>query len=524
MLEFFKQHKLLSAFLYSFIIIGIAILFLPIRFEENDDVVMLLLASGNYTGNFESNLVFINPIYGAIVSSLYFISKEIEWYTVLFVSFHLLSFTVILDKIIQLKIHSFLNLSLVILFTVFELNFLVYLQFTTVAIMLTIAGLILYHGEKRKQLIPSFLFILIAALIRPEVTFLILIFVLPYFFYTSYILKSYRRLIYILFFLIIPVSSILIRDKLVSNEWTEATKYNRLRAEVTDNLNADFSESIYKGVCSKGDYTLLKNFFPNPNVITMDVLKRLSKNIQIKKQKTDRLKNIKTQFISYLRDFILLFLIVGMFLFFNKNNKYRLFILLYSVFLISVLAYISIDGLLKNRIFIGFVISFILVFIFSLEVWNDFSRFQMHSLSIGLLLLSFYYTRRLTEKVNETLSNRNVYLSEQIDLLTKFHEQNPNNYVTPYGDDLKLHYLNPFEISKISRNWNLYYLGWMTKNPHNERYEQAIKKELNVFISNYSFLKTENDFNCSRGFSKMKNRSFLNSENYRVVSYTNKSK
>jgi len=52
-----REHKLLVAVLYSFILIGIAVLFLPFRFEENDDVVMLLLASGNYTGEFESNLI-----------------------------------------------------------------------------------------------------------------------------------------------------------------------------------------------------------------------------------------------------------------------------------------------------------------------------------------------------------------------------------------------------------------------------------------------------------------------------------
>ena len=375
------------------------------------------------------------------------------------------------------------------------------------------------NREKRKQLIPSVLFILFAALIRPEVTLLMLIFVLPYFFYTSFNLKSYRRVIYFLFFLIIPISSIITRDKLVSNEWKEATKYNRLRAEVTDNLNADFSESIYKGICSKEDYNLLKNFFPNPNIITKDVLKKLSHNIQIKKHQTNMFKNIKAQFVSYLHDFILLFLIFVMLLLFNKSNKNRLLILLYSVFLISVLAYISIDGLLKNRIFLGFVVSFILVFVFLIEEWDYSSRFQVYSFSIGLVLLSFYYTRRLTEKVNETRLNRNIYLSEQIDLLNEFHKHSPTSYFTPYGDDLKLHYLNPFEISNITRNWNLYYLGWMTKNPHNERYEQLMNKELNVFISNYSFLKTQNDFNFSSGFSKMKNRSFINSANFKVVTY-----
>ncbi len=519
MLKFFKEQKILISFLYSSLLIALAILFLPIRFEENDDVVMLLLASGNYTGNFESNLIFINPIYGAVVSSLYRFSKGIEWYTLLFLLFHLVSFSVLIHKLIKLTLKPIIVISLVILFSVLELNFLMYLQFTTVAIMMSVAGIILYQREKRVQSIFSFLMILFAAFIRPEVTLLILIFVFPYFIYSSFNSKSYRHLIYFLFFLIIPVSSIISRDKLVSNEWKDATKYNRLRAVVTDNLNADFSESIYKGVCSKEDYTLLKNFFPNPNVITMDVLKRLSQNIQIKKQKSDIFKNVKTQFISYVRDFILLFFIVGMLAIFNKNNKNRLLILLYSIFLISVLAYISIDGLLKNRIYLGFVVSFILVCVFLIEEWNYFSRFQLYSLSIGFVLLSFYYTRRLNEKANETLANRYEYLKEQIDLLTQFQKKHPIKYVTPYADDLKLQYLNPFEISKITRNWNLYFLGWMTKNPHNQKYEQRMKTELNVFISNYSFIKTENDFKLSSGFSKMKNKSFINSANYKVVTY-----
>ena len=49
-----KNYKILIAIFYSFLLISSAILFLPIRFEENDDVVMLLLASGNYTGNFHA--------------------------------------------------------------------------------------------------------------------------------------------------------------------------------------------------------------------------------------------------------------------------------------------------------------------------------------------------------------------------------------------------------------------------------------------------------------------------------------
>ena len=138
-----KNYKILIAIFYSFLLISSAILFLPIRFEENDDVVMLLLASGNYTGSFESNLVFINPMYGSLVSMLYRFTTEVEWYSVLFVFFHLVSFSVIIHYLFSLKIKYKLKGSLVILLSVIELNLVMYLQFTTVSILLTIAGVIL---------------------------------------------------------------------------------------------------------------------------------------------------------------------------------------------------------------------------------------------------------------------------------------------------------------------------------------------------------------------------------------------
>ena len=81
----FNSNKIITSFLFSCFIVGISLVFLPFRFEENDDVIMLLLASGNYTGNFESNLIFINPIYGGLVAFLYKSIKGIEWYTFLFI-------------------------------------------------------------------------------------------------------------------------------------------------------------------------------------------------------------------------------------------------------------------------------------------------------------------------------------------------------------------------------------------------------------------------------------------------------
>ena len=60
-----------KALVYAVIFFAAILLFLPIRFEENDDIVMLLLASGNYTGELESTLIFIHPIYGVFLNILY---------------------------------------------------------------------------------------------------------------------------------------------------------------------------------------------------------------------------------------------------------------------------------------------------------------------------------------------------------------------------------------------------------------------------------------------------------------------
>lgn len=47
-----------------------AVLF-PLRFETNDDVSMLLLSSGVYTGKNETFLIFMNILYGTILKYLY---------------------------------------------------------------------------------------------------------------------------------------------------------------------------------------------------------------------------------------------------------------------------------------------------------------------------------------------------------------------------------------------------------------------------------------------------------------------
>ena len=44
---------------------------LPLGFEENDDVMMCMIANGSYTGTPDGHLVYINVLYGWALAALY---------------------------------------------------------------------------------------------------------------------------------------------------------------------------------------------------------------------------------------------------------------------------------------------------------------------------------------------------------------------------------------------------------------------------------------------------------------------
>jgi hypothetical protein len=54
--------------------------FVPWRFQTNDDVMMMWLISGAYTGTPEGYAIFIHPLISGILSRFYLLFPEIRWY------------------------------------------------------------------------------------------------------------------------------------------------------------------------------------------------------------------------------------------------------------------------------------------------------------------------------------------------------------------------------------------------------------------------------------------------------------
>ncbi|UJP64156.1 hypothetical protein [Mongoliitalea daihaiensis] len=57
--------------------------FTPFRFQVNDDVLMMWLVNGAYTGEFEFYAVFIHPILSGFLASLYSLAATIPWYIII---------------------------------------------------------------------------------------------------------------------------------------------------------------------------------------------------------------------------------------------------------------------------------------------------------------------------------------------------------------------------------------------------------------------------------------------------------
>ena len=68
---------------------------LPLGFEENDDVMMAMIANGSYSGAPDYHLVYINVLYGFVLAGLYSLTRAIEWYTLSFAVLHVISMTVL---------------------------------------------------------------------------------------------------------------------------------------------------------------------------------------------------------------------------------------------------------------------------------------------------------------------------------------------------------------------------------------------------------------------------------------------
>lgn len=501
--------------LINIIILAFSVYGFPIRFEENDDIIMCLIANGEYSGTPDCHLVFINALFGSLLACLYKIFPAFEWYTISFCILHVVSMTCVVYLLIKKKnLNTTYKLIWLSFFYVIWIRMLMTLQFTTTAGISAVAGCWLMCHETRKTKIIGGILIIIASMLRFQVVGLVVLLFIPLFIYQFKLkYKQYIPLILIgTLVLIIKFSDNFFYQ---SPEWKYYKQYNQIRGQLNDNPNAhklDVNFEWPNGV-KRADYEMLLSFIADPTILDLEALKIISGEV-----KRTSLQN-KIQNVSKLRLYltITLLMISSMALLSLNASKTKKVYLVASLLLFCLVAIgISLNGTLKNRVFLCMLLS-IIIGCYHVATLDNNKRFLTLCLLGVIMLMNGKYVKQI-HNAHKTVERKITYWNEISTLLEKMPDDGYR--ITSTGADMVLEGMSIFKV-KIP-NYSILGLGWLTSIPFNAEIFNSYR---DFTRNNIHILTPNNETSIQRVQSSIQNNYFINtseeilakSEHYKII-------
>ncbi len=224
----------------------LAVRFLPIFWNANDDIAMANLANSRITGIPEWQLVFINPLWGLMLKGLYLISGRVPWYPWLFVLMQGFGWALFFRATGLLSFGwqkwawafaIWLGLSLFVL---------IQLQFTSAASFPAISALLFAAAQLRqarnagqllRRIWPALLCFWLCWLVRKEAIYLVVAVSVPLLVWLVFVEKRvFQKLWPALILLSIFCGGALVVERLAYTgpEWQYFTEYNWVRGQLQD--------------------------------------------------------------------------------------------------------------------------------------------------------------------------------------------------------------------------------------------------------------------------------------------------
>lgn len=155
----------------------------PVAFGTNDDLALMALADGTFTGQHESQLIFTSPLIGGLLVVLYSLVPDFNWYVYLQLVLVFSSFSALFAATRSLR-RSLLDGLVVIAIALYALpKFILPLQFTSTSVLATFAGIVVTfsrHSQTRfLQAVAGGCLILGGVSLRPEAGLLSLALFVP---------------------------------------------------------------------------------------------------------------------------------------------------------------------------------------------------------------------------------------------------------------------------------------------------------------------------------------------------------
>ena len=249
-------------------------------FTSNDDMTLLSIMSGAYTGTPDGHLIYIMYPLGYIFKSLYSLLPNILWYELFTVFMHILCVTVCTYRLSFLLSgkRNLRILSMVLFFLLFEtldLKFSIENQYTTLSAVISATAVflsaLLFHSNKKTKRILQIIVILIletvSLWIRKEAFFMSLPFLAVALLFSYCMdrlfagskeekvikpgfLFDYPVLLFSMLFMV-SLSFVIEKNAYKDPAWETYKEFNRVRSNVFDydllpkyKDNVDFYESI----------------------------------------------------------------------------------------------------------------------------------------------------------------------------------------------------------------------------------------------------------------------------------------
>lgn len=462
----------------NIVLFALLAVLLPLGFEENDDVMMCMIANGTYSGMPDFHLVYINVLYGFLLAGLYSLTKAVEWYTLSLAVLHILSMSVLAYCILTTPNRARWEkvLWLLILYVLWA-RIIIALQFTTTAGLVCLAGCMLLLRESKKARWSGVVLVIIAALIRFMAAGLVGLLMAPIIVYTYRL--NWRRYIAIVVMLTAVVGCRVANHMVYDSdpEWKYFRAYNQLRAQLNDNPNAyKMTTAQLPETIDPMDYQLLLRFVPDAEQIDLPAIRQLSAtvgDVPFRQQ----LKNLH-RLDKYAVEVVILFALLILMILTTGNRSKYLFLIIYTLFVLVLIVHVSLDGFLKNRVFLC-ILTPMLVTDFML-LPNTTGLKRRWEIGIAMVVLSAWYGYQIYEEKQTADYNRYTWSHLQQPLLAYVPE---GAYVTTIGTSMMMEATDPWHVWPYE--FRKYTLGWLTWCPLNKSvghsYRALLREDMYIF-------------------------------------------
>lgn len=401
---------------------------LPMHYEDNDDVVMCMIANGGLSGTPDGHLVYINALYGWIIAGLYRLTKIVEWYSLAFCIIHILAMSIISFIIIKdCKWRPLLKFLFFVFLYVFWAHIIIYFQFTTTAGLLCFCGCLALIQPSKKLKVIGVCAVFVASLIRFKAVGLVGLLCAPFL-----IMRFFedKRFAYWAMAVIFGVLFGHWADGFCYKQsgWKEYKSYNSVRGSFNDTPNAYLViDDLPEGI-EKEDYLQFLNFQGDPKIMTLTKLQDIQSKITTRITWQDAISNLSNLYDYKIPISIL---VLGYFVCFilschRSNSTWLLFVLLGSFFIwVFLLLYLGAMATFKERVFFCMLLPefFIIVKSFSLIESNRHNLFFgmfFICVIIGMILRCSYQDYKAF-KVSTRI--KNSFINFQLSLFDELENQ-----------------------------------------------------------------------------------------------------